>query len=68
MVKNIQEQETFDWILKLKNDLVRVNRSIKKEEVRVNLGIQNLKRLTKEREDMIDSLLDEAIDDQGNLI
>jgi hypothetical protein len=68
MVKNIQEQETFDWILKLKNDLVRVNRSIKKEEVRVNLGIQNLKRLTKEREDIIDSLLDEAIDDQGNLI
>jgi len=68
MVKNIQEQETFDWILKLKNDLVRVNRSIKKEEVRVNLGIQNLKRLAKEREDIIDSLLDEAIDDQGNLI
>jgi len=68
MVKNIQEQETFDWILKLKNDLVRVKRSIKKEEVRVNLGIQNLKRLTKEREDIIDSLLDEAIDDQGNLI
>ncbi len=47
-----------NWILKLRDDLVRVNRSIKKERDKVDKGIKNIKRLEKERENLIDNITD----------
>lgn len=54
-----------DWIVRLKEDLMRVNRSIQKNKDMVNIsisnakrGVNNIKELEQERENLIDSLMD----------
>ena len=62
MSETIQDN---DWIVRLKEDLIRVNRSIQKNKDMVDIsvsnakrGVNNIKELEQERENLIDSLVD----------
>jgi hypothetical protein len=57
-MKTVRDPQTHDWILKLRDDLVRVNRSIKKERDKVDTCIGNIKVLEQERENLIDNIQD----------
>lgn len=48
-----------EWINKLMRDLVAINIKLKKERAKVNDGIQKLKALEKQRENLLDLTLGE---------
>jgi hypothetical protein len=48
-----------EWVHKLKDDMVRVNKAIKKLRLDVDEGIDRLKLLEQEREDLVDKCLDD---------
>ena len=50
----------IDWTKKLKEDLKRINRTIKVERTKVEKGIKNLELLQKEREQLLDDCLGEC--------
>jgi len=50
----------IDWTKKLKEDLKRINRTIKVERTKVEKGIKNLELLQKEREQLLNDCLGEC--------
>ena len=51
---------TVEWTKKLKEDLKRINKTIKVERTRVEKGIKNLELLQRERERILDDCLGEC--------
>jgi hypothetical protein len=51
------DAEPEDWIKKLKDDLVRINKVIDRQRAKVHKGIDNLRVLEKTREDILNDIL-----------
>jgi hypothetical protein len=54
-----EDSTKIEWVHKLKEDMVRVNRAIKKVKLDVDDGIDRLKLLEQERKDLVDKCLDD---------
>lgn len=61
----IEDNTQIKWTTKLKDDLRRINKCIKEERQKVDVGIQNLKDLHKARELVLAEAL-EAEEDKKN--
>lgn len=61
----IEDNTQIKWTTKLKDDLRRINKCIKEERQKVDVGIQNLKALHKARELVVSEAL-EAEEDNKN--
>jgi hypothetical protein len=55
--KGRERIKDIDWTKKLKEDLKRINKTIKVERTRVEKGIKNLELLQRERERILDECL-----------
>lgn len=61
----IADNTQIKWTTKLKDDLRRINKCIKEERQKVDLGIQNLKDLHKARELVLSNALEAEEEDKG---
>ena len=56
----IKDNTKIEWTHKLKDDILRINKAIKEVRHQVDEGIDRLKLLEKERENVLDKCLGEC--------
>ena len=64
----IEDNTQIKWTTKLKDDLRRINKCIKEERQKVDVGIQNLKDLHKARELVLSEALENEEDNKNDYL